>query len=212
MSAVVPFGKYKGQAVEVMAADREYCDWLSAQPWFRDRFRDVYNVVINYGAEPQDTPEHNALQAMFLDDEFCIRVAAAAAPDWFDVDGADAGDTWESERKASARRFDAPVTISHRAFEAEGWDVHVQFRGGRSYEDPMYLWSYGPRGPLLVECKPVVGDDYPSVLRQVRRCKLPERGLPVVLVDHFCASNVDLAAVRRMFGGVKLITLAQVLP
>jgi uncharacterized protein (DUF3820 family) len=28
---LVPFGKYKGQPVEVLAQDREYCDWLDAQ-------------------------------------------------------------------------------------------------------------------------------------------------------------------------------------
>jgi len=29
---VVPSGKYKGQPVEVMAADTDYCEWLAAQP------------------------------------------------------------------------------------------------------------------------------------------------------------------------------------
>lgn len=29
---VVPFGQYKGQPVEVMAADTDYCEWLAAQP------------------------------------------------------------------------------------------------------------------------------------------------------------------------------------
>ena len=29
---VVPLGKYKGQPVEVMAAGKDNCDWLAAQP------------------------------------------------------------------------------------------------------------------------------------------------------------------------------------
>lgn len=77
---IVPFGKYKGQAVEVMAADRDYCDWLLAQPWAKDKLRSVYNIIINYGAEPQDTPEHNALQAKFLDDAVCMRLWRNACP------------------------------------------------------------------------------------------------------------------------------------
>lgn len=72
MSKIVPFGKYKGQPVEVMADDREYCDWLLAQPWAKQKLGAVYNIVINSGAEPQDTPEHNALQAKFLDDSVCL--------------------------------------------------------------------------------------------------------------------------------------------
>jgi hypothetical protein len=34
---VVPFGKYKGQPVEVMMADPPYCERVMAQPWFRDK-------------------------------------------------------------------------------------------------------------------------------------------------------------------------------
>ena len=84
-SNLVPFGKYKGQPVELLAADRDYCDWLVAQPWFTQRYRDVYNIVLNYGAEPQDTPDHNALQARFLDDEFCLRLGRLVQPDRFDI-------------------------------------------------------------------------------------------------------------------------------
>ena len=28
---LVPVGKYKGQPVEVLAADKSYCDWLAGQ-------------------------------------------------------------------------------------------------------------------------------------------------------------------------------------
>jgi hypothetical protein len=30
---LVPFGKYKGQPVEVLMADADYRDWLMPQPW-----------------------------------------------------------------------------------------------------------------------------------------------------------------------------------
>jgi hypothetical protein len=71
VSNIVPFGKYKGQPVEVLAADHAYCDWLTGQSWFRERYGAVYTLIVNNFAEPSETPEHNALQARFLDDDFC---------------------------------------------------------------------------------------------------------------------------------------------
>ncbi|MGH6689751.1 MAG: hypothetical protein ACREF4_03605 [Gammaproteobacteria bacterium] len=67
---LVPFGKYKGQPVERIAEDKDYAEWLLAQDWFKNRFGPLYTVVINHGQEPVDTPEHNALQARFLDLDF----------------------------------------------------------------------------------------------------------------------------------------------
>lgn len=70
---LVPFGKYKGQPVAVMQNDTQYCEWLSTQDWFRERYANVYNqVIINNFTEPTETPEHNRLQMKFLDDNFCL--------------------------------------------------------------------------------------------------------------------------------------------
>ena len=70
---LVPFGKYKGQPVSVMQNDTQYCEWLSTQDWFRERYANVYNqVIINNFTEPTETPEHNRLQLKFLDDDFCV--------------------------------------------------------------------------------------------------------------------------------------------
>jgi hypothetical protein len=68
MSAdLVPFGKYKGQPVEVLAADKSYCEWLAGQEWFRTRFTAIHTLIVNNFAAPHETPEHNALQALFTD-------------------------------------------------------------------------------------------------------------------------------------------------
>jgi hypothetical protein len=80
---IVPFGKYKGKPVEAMAADRQYLDWLTAQPWFRETFANLYTVVINNFSEPTETPEHNELQAKFLSDEFCLRFLSRINRRWF---------------------------------------------------------------------------------------------------------------------------------
>ena len=77
---IVPFGKYKGQPVEVLANDKPYLDWLQAQDWFRQRYAGIYTLIVNNFAEASETPDHNALQVLFLEDDFCARFAAALNP------------------------------------------------------------------------------------------------------------------------------------
>jgi hypothetical protein len=75
-TTIVPFGKYKGQPVEVLSEDRAYADWLLAQGWLKQRFPDLHTLIINNFGEPTETPEHNRLQLRFLDETFCARVSA----------------------------------------------------------------------------------------------------------------------------------------
>lgn len=67
---VVPFGKYKGQPLEVLLADTQYMTWLSEQPWVKERYPVVQTLIINNFGEPDETPEHNAFQGSFYDDEY----------------------------------------------------------------------------------------------------------------------------------------------
>jgi hypothetical protein len=294
-SNLVPFGKYKGQPVELLAADRDYCDWLVAQPWFTQRYRDVYNIVVNYGSEPQDTPDHNALQARFLDDEFCLRVGRLVQPDRFDIEAqvqaeiekaqqgvradiaqaeaelaeaelklAEATDNLMKSRQddvskalavlTSLRSEDQPVRLDETSFKVEatrfqvnGWDVVVAFAGhvkilryGRSWAEVGYYsysfpreykylgelgWHYpvrqhvGHPRNLYVECKPLVGDDYPSVLRQIQTYRFEydnARGNYVsgpkvlLLVDRFQAQGATLEQVKKIFAssGITIVMLA----
>jgi hypothetical protein len=56
MSEIVPFGKYRGQPIEALAADRGYCDWLMSQTWFRERYGAFYTLIINNFSERNITP------------------------------------------------------------------------------------------------------------------------------------------------------------
>jgi hypothetical protein len=78
MSDIVPFGKHKGKPVEALLDDREYLDWLLSQSWFQQQYGNIYQIVINNGQEPSETPEHNAMQIKFLDEEYRLKFAAAA--------------------------------------------------------------------------------------------------------------------------------------
>ncbi len=81
---LVPFGKYQGQPISVMQNDTQYCEWLSTQDWFRERYANVYNqVIVNNFTEPTETPEHNRLQMLFLDNEFVKRLERFVFPDVF---------------------------------------------------------------------------------------------------------------------------------
>src|SRR5689334_13228159 len=74
-SDIVPFGKYKGRPVEEMLADPSYMAWLESQPWFREKFAHLSRSATD---ETQSTPEHNRLQAMFVDDIYAIALANVA--------------------------------------------------------------------------------------------------------------------------------------
>src|SRR5215831_19117052 len=54
---------------------------LLKQPWLRDRFPPIYTVIINNFGEPAETPEHNQMQALFTDKEFCKRFIADTCMD-----------------------------------------------------------------------------------------------------------------------------------
>jgi hypothetical protein len=71
---LIPFGKYANQPVEVLQNDPQYVQWLTSQPWFQDRYPAIFNVVINKFGEDEETPEHNRLQAKFLDEGFRMKM------------------------------------------------------------------------------------------------------------------------------------------
>lgn len=68
---IIPFGKHKGTTVaEVLATDPQYAEWVLGQAWFAERFAELHAALLSRGAASDDTPEHNAIQARFLDPLF----------------------------------------------------------------------------------------------------------------------------------------------
>lgn len=75
----IPFGKHKGRMlVEVMAEDPQYVDWIMQQAWFAEKFKPLYELA-KAGADghADHTPEHNAMQARFLDPAYCAALVLA---------------------------------------------------------------------------------------------------------------------------------------
>lgn len=73
---ILNFGKHRGKDIEVVQqTDRPYLDWLAGQPFVEEKHPAVYNylhqTIVNTG-EAAETPEHNALQVLFLDKQYCV--------------------------------------------------------------------------------------------------------------------------------------------
>jgi hypothetical protein len=147
---VVPFGKYKGQPVEVLQQDPQYVEWLQGQDWFRQRHQNIYTIIVNNFGEPDDSPEHNALQAMFLSDDLCKKV----------VKFAHRSDNINEHIDGGYRIDDNPIV---RKFEVAGFDLSIM--PVLLYKDRR-IWSSSHT--VFIEIKPVLGDNYPSVIRQIK--------------------------------------------
>ena len=181
---IVPFGKYRGRPlVEVIETDPAYLQWLTGQDWFREKFVTLHQTIINRGAEAEETPDHNALQVLFLDDDFCLRFCRAHDSS-FDAQAmvrmverleyAHSDHYWcfnyDGDRAVLRELIAKPVTTVkmnvYREFEVRGVDVNLKvcFSSPDHPDDIIF-----GKNEYKIEIKPTVGDDYPAVLRQMKR-------------------------------------------
>jgi hypothetical protein len=184
MPEVIPFGKYKGQPVEVLDSDPQYRNWLSEQAWVRERFPNLHTVIINHHGEPTETPEHNALQARFLSRTF-VRCFAQWVADEYGCEVLECGDP---------------------RFEVEAVDVQlvVKWRMPKNGVEDREHW--------LIECKPVLSDDYPEVIRKFRALKPRDTwwSRKVLLIERFASAVVTLDQLRRMFPDLVIVTFDEI--
>lgn len=240
-AAVIPFGKHKGLTVaEVLERDADYARWLAGQGWLAERFAELHAALMNRGAAPEETPEHNALQARFLDVPFTLAVllrcglpqcahrdagkyAASVAqrmfastplfegegrwgqryPDNIEVEDAL---KWQADFEAwyIARYGNWAPEVR---FEVKGADVHLELPWAmRDYSVPRGRDDLGPES-LRIELKPSMGDDFPSVMRQMQRARVYN-----LLVQEYTGIGVPLGAVARMFAAnaCRLLILSDV--
>jgi hypothetical protein len=228
--SLVPFGKYKGQPLEVIGQDRGYCEWLLTQAWFVERFPQIHTVVINNFGEPADTPEHNALQLRLLDEGFRAKCTALALQ-FFSPQRAWRHEVLEGD--AGSLMYLSTPSFSFAAaptFEEAGIDVAWQVKQwslvhntrqppldsttlGRLPDAHTTRWIEAPSCRLAVECKPVIGDDFPAILRFLKN--LPDKlngACRVVLAGDVRSQTVPLAAIKAFFATshVALLLVADV--
>lgn len=143
MVNIVPFGKYKDRPIEDLLSDVSYVDWLKSQPWFEQKWENIYNIVFNQiNTEHSETPEHNLIQSKFLNEDFVKDII---------LNKLNYKERIENHKKENNIDFEYKVKSF---FEFENWDVYVRTN---IYCD------------FLFEIKPIVGDDYPSILRQMQK-------------------------------------------
>lgn len=217
MSNLVPFGKYKNQPVEVLASDPGYVEWLLAQHDLKTRYPDFVNIIINNFQEPSETPEHNAIQVKFINEDYRLRFALCSrrmeieelheislkvkssiqkyadekkfySNDFFMPGDDNPKSSEEIEKENRENRENKYLELAERlkgihlkvdsvGFEEGGTDVcftsAIATMGDIECPDPdedvmrlvMKNLSWHDH---RVEIKPVVSDDFPAVLRQMR--------------------------------------------
>lgn len=179
----IPVGKYKGYPIDILSDDDQYREWIISQKWFRDKFPKHYTFIINNFSEPSDTPEHNAMQVKFLD-KIYLENFTKYSFSFFTPD-------------SSFEKYEyKQLKIEDIDFEPIcGGDIKIVIS-----HDTNYLI----RCNMIVELKPVIGDDYPSILRSIKRVKY---GKKCILFKRFECEGATLDQVKATFGtcGILLI-------
>jgi len=232
---IIPFGKYRGQMIENVAeADPQYVDWLSKQDWMRSKCPTLYQVIINNFCEPSETPEHNEIQAKFLDKDFRDAVGKTVF-EWFHRwtpqrrNGMNQRKEFEGSRKSVQLEndgADVAFLISIRefnSFEFSLWCVKSDAYYLRDDEEEMKKRaekelkenpSWIEKKSVRVEIKPSIGDDYPAVLRQMQRSKCQ-----ILFVRNYSGIGIDEKTFVELFRSQNIlviferdVVLSQVVP
>jgi hypothetical protein len=245
---ILPFGKHKGSTVaDVLANDPQYVEWLLGQAWVEAKFAELHAAILTRGAPMDDTPEHNVIQARFLDPlfraAFMLCVTTKKEIDQWrnaairgEIDRMDDPvmrkldqesnyasrerfpklEAERAERRAQIREA-TPMTLhfhTHVVFEHRGVDVLLTWRftvgsldsrnRGSAFFSHVIGSDYG--STAMIEIKPSLGDDFPTVMRQMERL-----GAWFLVIDQF-AGRLPLETVRQMFAanGRKLITMREI--
>lgn len=232
---IVPFGKYKGQPIEVMQHDRGYCEWLMGQDWLQTRFPQLRTIIVNNFTEPSETPEHNALQARFLDDVFVLATIIAVKGNngftkgygvnelkkvigvKFEEDSVDVriypcGSSIEITDKEEIQKI---LDILDAGSKKEDYYERRPYAERLDwYKRTGYLGNDISIPDVSIELKPSMGDDYPAVMRQVIAMKQRKSGYSrcIVIIGYYSGRGATIEQVRAMFekSNIKLFLLSEI--
>ena len=238
-SAIVPFGKYQGQPIETLLADQNYLQWVTSQPglmtMLQARHPAVFNIITIGAPTTDDSPEHNKLQAMFLERDFqhafleivwgrsVFKYAEERAEDSYKSDLATlARQKEEAEQEVKRWQPSYFDDESNKLWREENLAKAKQQLASLEARVIARRPPAPPRIDLDFECgydlelfadgfhhrielKPQMGDDFSGVLRQMKR-----NGATVLVIGSFESVSCTLEQVQGIFGERKIITLAQI--
>ena len=141
---IVTFGKYKGKTIVEMCSDVKYCEWLTAQDFFKTKHERIYNIIVlknDPSLVQAPTPEHNKMQNLFLDDAFVKRFIADLYHDYANLMKSMIN-TWKTgiarfkakcESDAEKQAYDVLMT-AFDSCEKHDWNVNVIFEGDYNWD------------------------------------------------------------------------------
>ena len=209
---MVDFGKHKSLTFhELVTYQSKYVVWLLTQTWFDERYPELYEYVNMVGTfeKPQklrkiSDPDkeqlqivqtHNQLQIRFTDNNNLLNLVKIVLGE---------------EHEYTIRS----VTFEHWC----GVDIEVLVT--QITANPGYLVNSttATNHTLLFEIKPSVSEDYPDILRQIRRqlyshgifrkqTGAPDENIVQVLVTQRYDGTIPLEDVRTMYGNVKIVVV-----
>lgn len=121
---------------------------------------------------------------------------------------------FDSKGKCTAGVIDEPVRVWEMEFEDKGADVRYAIgfgcsvvTRGANHMDESFVAHWGGEAKFRVEIKPLVGDDYPAILRAMKAVRSHQ-----LLVGEFCGTTASWAEVVKVFGlsGITAVLLSNV--
>lgn len=160
---LVTFGRYKGQPITTLMNDTKYLEYIKQQEWLKN-YPIVYNICVNQTISTSNqnskTPEHNSLQNMFLEKENVIKLLAKVL--------------YNKKRYTLKKNEHYEFRVE---FESKfNWDILIDniYIYECCNDEPNVCHGYCATAEtkvindIFVEIKPILGDDYPCVLRKMK--------------------------------------------
>lgn len=188
MNQIMPFGKYKGENIEEVAIkDPNYIEWLKNQDFVNITLKQqIMNININNLDKKQDSPEHNLMQhKVYLDVEKYI---------------------YKILKKDKIKILSINKEIEKKINLIYYCDIYIKLNFnilGKEWNNTCFF---------IFEIKPVVGDDFMDIIRQIEKYVSSEkRGInyydeaqPVLIYKDFKVSNLKFEEVQEIFESKKI--------
>ncbi len=157
---IVSYGKkYRGQPITTLLNDTDYLEWCKKQPDFEKKDPIVYNICVNQtittNNQNSKTPEHNKLQNLFLKK-------------------VNREQLWNYITKNRTFNNHKHLKLNTSNVEFEGifnWDCIADFNFDAQCLNSRSCCSNefdSFHQYVFCEIKPLLGDDYPCVLRKMK--------------------------------------------
>jgi hypothetical protein len=122
---------------------------------------------------------------------------------------------FDDEGECTTGIVDQPVRVVGMEFEDKGADVRyaiisrcsIVARASGNHMDESLVAHWGGSADFRVEIKPLVGDDYPAILRTMKAVRSQQ-----LLVGEFCGTTASWADVVKVFSlsGITAVLLSEV--